>query len=93
MGGLRASVPGNMLGQLRHGALLPLCEFTLSDELSIRCSARVRSFRLLRTPHRHTQVSIEFVDLPTERAQQLQQFINNLIYLQQTQELQTLRSA
>ena len=92
-GGLRASVPGNMLGQLRHGALLPLCEFTLSDELTIRCSAQVRSFRLLRTPHRHTQVSIEFVDLPAERAQQLQQFINNLIYLQQTQELQALRSA
>ncbi len=92
-GGLRASVPGNMLGQLRHGALLPLCEFTLSDELTIRCSARVRSFRLLRTPHRHTQVSIEFIDLPAERVQQLQQFINNLIHLQQTQELQTLRSA
>ena len=92
-GGLRASVPGNMLGQLRHGALLPLCEFTLSDELTIRCSARVRSFRLLRTPHRHTQVSIEFIDLPVERAQQLQQFINNFIYLQQPQEQQTLRSA
>lgn len=92
-GGLRASVPGNMLGQLRHGALLPLCEFTLSDELTIRCSARIRSFRLLRAPYRHTQVSIEFIDLPAERAQQLQQFINNLVYLQQTQELQTLRSA
>lgn len=92
-GGLRASIPGNMLGQLRHGALLPLCEFTLSDELTIRCSARVRSFRLLRVPYRHTQVSIEFIDLPVERAQQLQQFINNFIYLQQPQEQQTLRSA
>jgi c-di-GMP-binding flagellar brake protein YcgR len=92
-GGLRASVLGNMLGQLRHGALLPLCELTLSDELTIRCSARVRSFRLLRAPHRHTQVSIEFVDLPTERAQQLQQFINNLIYLQHPAEIPKLRSA
>ena len=81
-GGLRASVPGNLLGQLRHGALLPLCELTLSDELTIRCSARVRSFRLLRLPHRHTQISIEFVDLTFERQQQLQQFINNVVYLQ-----------
>lgn len=81
-GGLRASVPGNLLGQLRHGALLPLCELTLSDELTIRCSARVRGFRLLRLPHRHTQISIEFVDLPLERQQQLQQFINNIVYLQ-----------
>ena len=81
-GGLRASVPGNLLAQLSHGALLPLCELVLSDELTLRCSARVRGFRLLRTPHRHTQISIEFVDLPCERQQQLQQFINNILYLQ-----------
>jgi c-di-GMP-binding flagellar brake protein YcgR len=81
-GGLRASVPGNLLGQLRHGGLLPLCELVLSDELTLRCSARVRSFRLLRLPHRHTEISIEFVDLPLERQQQLQQFINNIVYLQ-----------
>ncbi len=92
-GGLRASVLGNMLGQLRHGALLPLCELTLSDELTIRCSARVRSFRLLRAPHRHTQISIEFIDLPADREQQLQQFINNLIYLQHPVEIPKLRSA
>jgi c-di-GMP-binding flagellar brake protein YcgR len=92
-GGLRASIPGNLLGQLRHGALLPLCELTLSDELTIRCTARVRSFRLLRAPHRHTQISVEFVDLTRERAQQLQQFINNLIYLQQADEMLELRSA
>lgn len=92
-GGLRASIPGNILGQLRHGALLPLCELTLSDELTIRCSARVRSFRLLRAPHRHTQISVEFVDLAPERAQQLEQFINNLIYLQQADDMLELRTA
>ena len=92
-GGLRASIPGNILGQLRHGALLPLCEFRLSDELILRCSARVRSFRLLRSPHRHTQVRIEFVDLTAERTQQLQQFINNLIYLHQPEQMWELRSA
>lgn len=92
-GGLRASIPGNLLGQLRHGALLPLCELSLSDELTIRCSARVRSFRLLRSPHRHTQISLEFVDLAHERVQQLQQFINNLIYLQAADEMPELRSA
>jgi c-di-GMP-binding flagellar brake protein YcgR len=92
-GGLRASIPGNLLGQLRHGALLPLCELTLSDELTIRCSARVRGFRLLRAPHRHTQISIEFIDLPLERQQQLQQFINNIIYLYQPEDALALRSA
>jgi len=92
-GGLRASIPGNLLGQLRHGALLPLCELALSDELVIRCSARVRSFRLLRAPHRQTQISLEFVDLAPERVQQLQQFINNLIYLQQSSDLLERRSA
>ena len=92
-GGLRASVSGNLLGQLRHGALLPLCELVLSDELTLRCSARVRSFRLLRTPHRHTQISIEFVDLPFERQQQLQQFINNIVYLQAPDNIQERRIA
>ncbi len=92
-GGLRASIPGNMLGQLRHGALLPLCELTLSDELTVRCSARVRGFRLLRAPYRHTQISIEFIDLPAERQQQLQQFINNVIYLYQPEDSLALRIA
>jgi c-di-GMP-binding flagellar brake protein YcgR len=92
-GGLRASITGNLLGQLRHGALLPLCELSLSDELTLRCSARLRSFCLLRTPHRHTQISIEFVDLASESKQQLQQFINNLIYLQQPEAMLQLRSA
>lgn len=92
-GGLRASIPGNLLSHLRHGALLPLCELTLSDELTIRCSARVRGFRLLRTPHRHTQISIEFIDLSLERQQQLQQFINNVIYLYQPEDALALRSA
>lgn len=84
LGGLRLCVPGNLLAQIHHGSFLPLCELSLSDELQIRCSARVRSFRLLRTPHRHTQISIEFIDLPLERQQKLQQFLNNLNYLQQT---------
>lgn len=92
-GGLRLSVPGNLLGQLRHGALLPLCELTLSDELTLRCSARVRSFRFMRAPHRQTQVSIEFIDLPLARQQQLQQYVNNLVYLQQASETVALRSA
>jgi c-di-GMP-binding flagellar brake protein YcgR len=91
-GGIRVSIPGNLLGQLRHGALMPLCELSLSDELTIRCSARVRSFRLVRTPHRQTHISMEFVDLPQERADQLQQFIHNLVYLQNNN-VQERRSA
>lgn len=93
-GGLRLNVQGNLLAQLRHGALLPLCELNLSDELPIRCSARIRAFKLLRATHRYTQISVEFVDLTHERRQQLQQFINNILFLQQpNDELQVCRSA
>lgn len=92
-GGLRASITGNLLSQLRHGGLLPLCELSLSDELTLRCSARIRGFQLLRTPHRHTQISIEFIDLADESAKQLQQFINNLIYLQDPEHILQLRRA
>ncbi|RYZ97868.1 MAG: PilZ domain-containing protein [Moraxellaceae bacterium] len=87
LAGLRMMIPGNLLGQLHHGAFLPLCELALSDELQIRCSARVRSLRMERTPHRHTQVSVEFIDLPLDRQQKLQQFLNNLNYLQQTADI------
>lgn len=92
LSGLRISVPGNLLGQLSHNAFVPLCELTLSDELQIRCSVRVRAFRLVRAPHRCTQISVEFVDLPRERQQRLQEFINNLLYLQQ-QDQMSLRTA
>ncbi len=75
LGGLGLRVAGNLLGQLRHGALLPVCELSLSDELLIRCSARVRAFSITRAPHRCTLISAEFVDISVERHHQLQQFL------------------
>jgi hypothetical protein len=83
-GGLRLSVAGNFLSQLRHGALLPFCELRLSDELHIRCSARIRSFRLEPKPHRSTHISVEFIEMTTEARQQLEQFMNNFLYFQRS---------
>jgi c-di-GMP-binding flagellar brake protein YcgR len=77
-GGLRILVAGNLLSQIHHGAILPLCEVHLSRELQIRCRARVRAFRICRTPYRSTQISLEFVDLSAARQLQLQQFIEYL---------------
>lgn len=78
VGGLRVRVAGNLLGQLSHGALMPVCELTLSDELHICCSARIRAFRLDKASHRCTHISLEFIDMSAEKQKQLQQFINNL---------------
>jgi len=88
LGGLRLSVAGNLLGQLRHGDLLPVCELTLSDELRICCSARVRAFRVERNSHRCTQISVEFIDLPIEKQKQLQKFIDDLQHNQVSQQRQ-----
>lgn len=74
-GGLRLMVGGNLLSQLRHGALLPLCEVTVSDDLQIRCRARICAFKIGRNPYRHTQISLEFVDLPEEKRAALAQFL------------------
>lgn len=74
-GGLRLMVAGNLLAQLRHGALLPLCEVTLSDELQIRCRARVCAFRIGRSPYRHTQISLEFIDLEEGKRDALARFL------------------
>jgi len=74
-GGLRLIVAGNMLPYLRHGALLPMCEVDISDELQIRCRARICAFRIGRSPYRHTQISIEFIDMEEETRTALARFL------------------
>lgn len=74
-GGLRIQVPGNLLHHLRHGIQLPLCEFTLGNNLQIRCRARVCAFCIARSPYRCTQISLEFVDLPIQKRQEITQFL------------------
>lgn len=74
-GGLRMIVAGNMLAHLRHGALLPMCEVDISDELQVRCRARICAFRMGRSPYRHTQISIEFIDLEEETRATLGRFL------------------
>lgn len=74
-GGLRLMVAGNLLPYLRHGALLPLCEVSLNEDLQIRCKARICAFRMGRSPYRHTQVSVEFLDLEEEKREALTRFL------------------
>lgn len=74
-GGLRLIVAGNMLPYLRHGALLPMCEVDISDELQIRCRARICAFRIGRSPYRHTQISVEFIDMEEETRTALARFL------------------
>lgn len=81
-GGLRLLVAGNLLPHLRHGALLPLCEVDVSDNLQIRCRARVCAFRMGRSPYRHTQVSVEFLDLDDGTRAALAQFLYEMQFNQ-----------
>lgn len=74
-GGLRLIVAGNMLPYLRHGALLPLCEVDINDELRIRCRARICAFRMGRSPYRHTQISVEFIDMEEDTRAALARFL------------------
>ncbi len=74
-GGLRLIVAGNLLPFLRHGAHLPLCEVNLTDDLQIRCKARICAFRMGRSPYRHTQISIEFLDLEEDKRAALTRFL------------------
>lgn len=78
-GGIRLNVAGNMLDQLRHGAILPLCEVGLDDELQVRCRAKVCAFRMNRSPYRSTQISIEFLDLADNKRAELAQFLSRMI--------------
>lgn len=75
-GGMRLVIGGNVLDQLQRNTLLPECEFRFHDEFKVRCQARVKAFRFLRRPYRHTEISIEFTDLGPMQQQQLKQLIN-----------------
>ena len=79
-GGMRLALAGNHLSGLHRGSLLPLCQFSLGKNLQIRCQASVKSVRLARTPYRHTQVSLEFVDILPDQRQHLTQYLSHLIH-------------
>ncbi len=74
--GMRVAISGNVVDDLGINQLLPHCEFKLSPELLIRCQARIRGYRFMRKPYRHTQVSLLLVGVKPEQRIQLQQFIN-----------------
>ncbi len=77
-GGFSVSLSGNLLGQLRHGALLPLCEMTLDDQIHIRCKGKVCAFRMEREPFRSTRICIQFVDLPEKTLIELMNCLERL---------------
>lgn len=79
-GGLRVIIAGNLLQHLRHNATLPLCEVNLSEDLQIRCKARICAFRLGRNPYRHTQIGVEFLDLSQEKRAALGNFLRESGY-------------
>ncbi|GAA5316159.1 MAG: hypothetical protein AseanaTS_13640 [Candidatus Pelagadaptatus aseana] len=77
-GGMRVIVGGNVLDQLRPGALLPLCEFSFHEDFQVRCQARAKSFRFVRRPYRHTEISLEFTDMAQQHATQIRQLISTI---------------
>lgn len=77
-GGFSVSLSGNLLGQLRHGALLPLCEITLDNQINIRCRGRVCAFRIEREPFRCTRICVQFVDLPEKTLIELMNCLERL---------------
>lgn len=86
-GGFSLSISGNLLGQLRHGALLPLCEMTLDDQIHLRCKGRICAFRMEREPFRSTRVCVQFVDLPEKTRIELMNCLNRLESVSHQEEL------
>ena len=78
-GGMRLVIGGNVLDQLQKSAVLPACEFSLSDTCRVNCSARVLSYRFQRRPYRQTEVSIEFLDLSNQGRNQLGDLVDSCV--------------
>lgn len=77
-GGMRVAVGGQVSDQLLRGTILPRCELDLHHQVHVECRAQVRSYRYERRPYGHTQISLEFVELPKERQQLLERLISSL---------------
>ncbi|NIB43281.1 hypothetical protein HBA55_26980 [Pseudomaricurvus alkylphenolicus] len=78
IGGMRLVVGGNILDQLSRNVLLPRCEFSFHSDFKVQCQARVKAFRFLRRPYRHTEISVEFKDLAPQHQLQLKQLVESL---------------
>lgn len=76
-GGLRLQVAGNITGSLRHDAQLPLCEFSLHENLSIQCRARICSYALVRGAQRYTHIGLAFTDLPLSQRIAIEQYLHS----------------
>jgi c-di-GMP-binding flagellar brake protein YcgR len=76
-GGMRLVIGGNILDQLQHNTYLPELEFRFNTDFQVRCQARVKGFRFLRRPYRHTELSIEFKDMAPQHRGQLAQLIES----------------
>lgn len=77
--GMRVTVGGNALDQLRPGAIIPQCEFEFNADFKFRCQARVRAFKFVRRPYRHTEISVQFLDLPPTQVRTLDEFLRTLV--------------
>ena len=75
-GGMRLVVGGNIQDQLRQGGVLPLCEFKLIDNLSVRCRARIKGYNFYSRPYRRTELSVEFMDIAPDTQVQVKQFVD-----------------
>ncbi len=84
-GGMRLAIAGNILSELHLNGLLPLCQFSLNNDLNIDCHARVKSYKIERQPYRHTQVSLEFTDISFTEQMQLRSHLEQTHRLPNTQ--------
>lgn len=74
-GGLRLALSGDWRAFLRHGDVLPLCQFAVEPGLFVRCRVRVCAFNLCHRPWRQTRLSLAFVDLPQADRTALARFV------------------
>lgn len=75
-GGMRLRLPGNALKDLYPGANLHNCEFRFPGDLNFRCRAKVKGMQFHKLPNRHTNISLSFVELPSDQLKQIKGLID-----------------
>lgn len=77
-GGARVSIAGDVREWLSSHSALPECAINVSPGMVIKTKGMIRGYRFSGRPYRHTEVSIEFLDLSAKPRSQLERLVDTL---------------
>ncbi len=75
-GGMRVAIAGDLRPHLHRDKPLPRCQIQIDDGVTLQSRGIVRAFSYVSKPYRHTEISIEFIQMSQPQQMDLKRFID-----------------